>query len=96
MLGTFEYVINDLYIDVEDMDSYTKKKILKYVVPESNYVSIIICDIKGNEAITVLNDYMIRGSYTCSLDVSSLKTGVYDCTIKSGGNKYSIPLYILS
>jgi len=96
MLGIFENVINDLYLDVEDTDPYSKKKILKYVVPESNYVSIGIYDINGNEMINVLDEYMIGGSYTCTIDVSSLETGIYDCRIKSGANKYSILLYILS
>jgi type IX secretion system substrate protein len=96
MLGIFENVVSDLYVDVEDMNPYSKEKILKYVIPESDYVSINIYDINGTEAVKVLNEYMIRGSYTCTVDVSSLETGIYNCKIKSRENEYSTSIYILN
>ena len=96
MLGTFEKTVQGLYLDADDMDSNSNKKMLKYVVPESNHVSINICDKKGNEVMKVLNEYMIQGSYTCTVDVSALTTGVYDCIIKSGQNNYRTSLYIVT
>ena len=96
MLGAFERNVEELYLYVEDINPHSNRKMLKYVLPESSDVSIIICDMNGNEVMKVLNEYMIRGSYTCSIDVSSLDTGIYDCVIKSGEHKYAASLYILT
>jgi 6-phosphogluconolactonase (cycloisomerase 2 family) len=96
LLGTFEKTKQELFLDVDGLNSNSNKKMLKYVVPESNHVSINIYDIKGNEVMKVLNEYMIQGSYTCSVDVSALATGVYYCIIKSGQNRYKTSLYIVT
>ena len=49
-------------------------------------------EVKNSQPVT----YMIQGSYTCTVDVSALATGVYECIIKSGQNNYRTSLYIVT
>lgn len=94
MLGSLKETKLDLSLGVEDINS--GRKMLKYSVPESNYVSIVICDLVGNEIVKVLNDYRKRGTYRCTVDLSALETGVYSCIIKSGSRQQKAEIYALN
>ncbi len=50
---------------------------IRYQLPESGKVSLIIYDILGREVKTLVNEFKINGKYEVSFNASSLASGVY-------------------
>jgi photosystem II stability/assembly factor-like uncharacterized protein len=50
---------------------------IKYSLPKFSYVTLKIYDVLGNEIMSIVNEYKHAGSYSVSVDASSLSTGVY-------------------
>jgi hypothetical protein len=56
---------------------------IRYDLPESCRVKMIVYDLTGRRVKTVLDTYMDAGAYTCS--VSDLEAGVYVYRLEAGG-----------
>ena len=50
---------------------------IRYQLPESGRVSLIIYDILRREVKTLVNEFKINGKYEVSFNASSLASGVY-------------------
>ncbi len=57
---------------------------IRYSVPVSGMVSLKIYDVLGREVMTVVNEHQGQGSYTVSLDASTLSSGMYVYKLESG------------
>lgn len=57
---------------------------ISYQIPVSGYVTLKIFDVIGNEVATLVNEVQGAGMHTFSFDASTLTSGVYFYTIKSG------------
>jgi hypothetical protein len=57
---------------------------IKFALPKSGLVKLVIYDILGNEVKTIVNEFKNAGSYTVDFDASSLSSGVYMYKITSG------------
>lgn len=60
---------------------------IHYSVKEPGFVSLILYDLLGREAATLVSENKIEGNYTINFDASNLSSGIYVCRIKV--NKYS-------
>jgi hypothetical protein len=57
---------------------------IKYQVPRTEFISLKIYDILGNEVTTLLNEAKEPGEYEIEFDGSKLSSGVYFYTLRSG------------
>ena len=68
---------------------------IRYQLPESNHVRLDVYDILGRQVATLLNDQVEAGAHTVSFDASSLASGIYFYTLKSGGNVFTKKLTLI-
>jgi hypothetical protein len=59
--------------------------IINYELPRSGFVSLKVFDILGREVKSIVNEVQSAGTYTVQLDASSLSSGIYFYTLRSGG-----------
>lgn len=57
---------------------------IEFRIPESNFTSLKIYNLKGQEISTLVNDDMKPGSYKVRWDGRSFQGGVYYYTLKVG------------
>jgi hypothetical protein len=57
---------------------------IEYSVPNSEYVSLKVYDILGNEVATLVNEQKSAGNYEVKFNASSLTTGMYIYKIQAG------------
>ena len=57
---------------------------IKFSIPKSGLVKLVIYDILGREIATLLNEVKPAGNYLVDYDASSLSSGVYFYTLSSG------------
>ena len=58
--------------------------IISYQLPETEFVTLKIYDILGNEVVTLVNEEKPAGSYNFSFDASKLPSGVYYYKLRAG------------
>ncbi|MCY7362122.1 MAG: T9SS type A sorting domain-containing protein, partial [Ignavibacteria bacterium] len=57
---------------------------INYVLRVTNYVSILVYDVLGNEVKSLINQQQIAGNYEVEFDGSNLASGVYFYKLQSG------------
>jgi len=57
---------------------------IKYQIPNSNYVRIVLYDQLGKEAGILFNGNQQAGFYRLTVDGTNLSTGVYYCRLTAG------------
>jgi len=57
---------------------------IKFAIPTTGYVKLVIFDVLGREIASLVNDNMTAGSYTVDFDASSLSSGVYFYRLDAG------------
>ncbi len=57
---------------------------IKYSVPQSSLISIIIFDVLGKNVATILNEYKPAGSYSVEFDGNKLASGIYFYQMRAG------------
>lgn len=57
---------------------------IEYSVPNTEYVSLKVYDILGNEVATLVNEKKYAGSYKVNFDASQLSSGVYFYKLNAG------------
>jgi hypothetical protein len=68
---------------------------IRYSVPVSGMVSLKIYDVLGREVMSVVNQHQSEGSYTVSLDASTLSSGMYVYQLQSGALTVSKKMMLL-
>jgi len=58
---------------------------IKYNIPKTDYVRLVVCDMLGREIITLVNEKQASGSYKAVWDASAYPSGVYFYRIITGG-----------
>ena len=56
---------------------------IRYSLPHAGFVTLKVYDILGREVMSVVNQHQSEGSYTVSLDASTLATGMYVYKLES-------------
>ena len=75
----FEYSLSQNYPN--PFNPVTK---INYELKVTNYVSIIVYDIRGNEVATLVNEKQNSGSYSVNFNAANFPSGVYYYKITSG------------
>jgi hypothetical protein len=57
---------------------------IKFEIPQSTFVKIIVYDVLGEEVATLLNEEKIAGTYEVNFNVKNLSSGIYFYTIYAG------------
>ena len=57
---------------------------IKFQVPQSEFVRLVIYDVLGKEVATLVNEEKAAGSYEINYNASNLSSGIYFYTIKAG------------
>jgi hypothetical protein len=68
---------------------------IKYSVKEAGMVTLTVYDILGKEIRTLVNETKSPGEYTATFDASSLPSGIYIYTIRTGSFNASRKLVLL-
>ena len=63
---------------------FNPSTVIKWQMPESNFVSLKIYDVLGNEIADLVNEEKPAGSYGLEFDASGLSSGTYFYRIESG------------
>lgn len=58
---------------------------IKFDLKENNFTSLKIFDLLGREVASLINEYMVNGSYELKFDAGDLPSGIYLYNLKSGG-----------
>jgi hypothetical protein len=58
--------------------------VIKYSIPEQNFVTLKVFDTQGNEITTLVNEVKPAGSYEIKYDAANLSSGIYFYKIQSG------------
>jgi hypothetical protein len=58
---------------------------IEYQVPRKSSISLRVFDVLGREVSTLVNEVKEAGNYTAIFNASSLSSGVYYYTLRSGG-----------
>jgi hypothetical protein len=57
---------------------------IKFSIPQSEFVSLKIYDVLGNEVATLVNEQRAPGAYEVTFDAGNLASGVYVYTLTAG------------
>lgn len=55
-----------------------------FALPQSEFVTLKVYDILGNEVASVVNEYRLKGTHTVKFDASKLSSGMYFYKIQAG------------
>jgi hypothetical protein len=57
---------------------------IEFRIPQSEYVTLKIYNLLGEEVATLLSASLLSGSHSCEWDASALASGVYLCQLRAG------------
>ncbi|MCW9065835.1 MAG: T9SS type A sorting domain-containing protein, partial [Ignavibacteriaceae bacterium] len=57
---------------------------IKYSIPQSEFVSLKVFDILGNEVATLANEERTAGNYEVNLNAINLSSGIYFYKLQTG------------
>jgi hypothetical protein len=60
--------------------------VIVYQVPADGHVTLKVYDLLGREVTTLVNHFQRVGQYSVTFDASRLASGVYVCSLMSGGH----------
>ncbi|GAB4135430.1 MAG: hypothetical protein Fur0015_08260 [Ignavibacteriales bacterium] len=87
-----EKVVNEFYLNQNYPNPFNPSTIIKFGLPESQFVNISVYDVLGNKIQTLVNENLSAGTYSYNFDASSvsrrISSGIYFYTMTTG--KYSI------
>jgi len=76
-----EYKLNQNY-----PNPFNPKTIINYELGITNYVSLKVYDVRGNEIATLVNEKRSAGSYSAQFDGSNIPSGIYFYRLEVDGN----------
>ncbi|NWF51281.1 MAG: T9SS type A sorting domain-containing protein [Ignavibacteriaceae bacterium] len=63
---------------------FNPRTTIKYFIPTSEFVTLKVYDVLGNEVATLVDEYKTAGSYEVDFDAAGLSSGVYFYKLQSG------------
>ncbi|MCX6157542.1 MAG: T9SS type A sorting domain-containing protein [Ignavibacteriae bacterium] len=82
ILATFVAInANAQLVQVDTMKCDTNRigpiSAIRFHTSDYGNVSLIVYDIQGNEVLTLVNEYLMPGTYEAKLEATALPSGVY-------------------
>ena len=91
--------INDFKLYQNYPNPFNPSTVIKYSIPQSSNVSLVIYDLLGNEVTTLINKEQNAGNYEINFNPSvvngGLSSGVYFYTLKAGTSSITKKLIYL-
>jgi hypothetical protein len=78
------YVIERFELQQNYPNPFNPITTIQFQIPNSEFVTLKICNILGEEVATLLNDKLKAGNYTYQFDGSQLASGIYLYWIEAG------------
>jgi len=66
---------------------FNPSTVIKYTLPKSEFVTLIVYDILGNEIARLVNGNQNSGAHTVNFNSSDLTSGIYFYQLKAGENR---------
>jgi hypothetical protein len=85
-----EFVLNQNY-----PNPFNPTTNIEFAVPKSDYVTLKVFNILGQEVATLINRQMSAGSYKIDFDASELSSGIYIYRLKAGSLTSSKKMILL-
>jgi hypothetical protein len=98
--GVWRRPLSELITDVENQSDYNPSTFtleqnypnpfnptttIKYSIPFSEFVTLKVYDVLGNEVATLVDEQKLAGSYEIVFNATNLSSGMYLYTLKAGG-----------
>ena len=77
-------IVNDYRLEQNYPNPFNPTTKIEFNIPESEFVSLKIYNILGNEIAKLINEEKPAGGYRVDFDASKLPSGVYFYTLKAG------------
>jgi hypothetical protein len=77
-------VVSDFNLEQNYPNPFNPSTSIKFSVPTSEFVTLKVYDILGNEVATLVNEQKAVGSYEVRFDAGNLASGMYIYTLKAG------------
>lgn len=75
--GSKADIINDFKIEQNYPNPFNSSTTIKYTIPSSDYITLKIYDINGEEIQSLVDKYQEPGAYTVKFNPENLSSGVY-------------------
>ncbi len=79
-----EQIATDFYLYDNYPNPFNPSTTIKYLIPETSFVTLKIFDVLGNEVETLVNEIKSQGTYQTTFDASQLSSGLYTYVLSSG------------
>ncbi len=76
----------DFSMNNNDLMLFNESTSIRFFVPFTEFVSLKIYNLSGQEVETLVEEVLSRGTYNIGWDTENLADGVYFCRLKAGGN----------
>ena len=77
-------VVSDFSLEQNYPNPFNPSTSIKFSVPSSEFVSLKVYDVLGNEVSTLVNEQKAPGNYEVRFEAGNLASGVYIYTLKAG------------
>ncbi|MGV8019166.1 MAG: T9SS type A sorting domain-containing protein [Ignavibacteria bacterium] len=68
---------------------------ISFAIPKEGYTTLRVFDVNGKEVKTLVNENKRAGNYSVDFNAGSLSSGIYFCSLKSGGVTITRKLILL-
>jgi uncharacterized delta-60 repeat protein len=77
-------LVNDFKLEQNYPNPFNPSTKIKYSIPQSEFVSLKVFDILGNEVATLANEERTAGNYEVNLNAINLSSGIYFYKLQTG------------
>lgn len=88
-------LVNDFAVFQNYPNPFNPSTSISYVIPVSGRVVVSVYDVMGKEVSALVNEYQAAGLHSVNFDASSLSSGVYYYSVKSGSYSGTKKLLLL-
>jgi hypothetical protein len=65
---------------------FNPSTIISYSIPQSDFVTLKVYDVLGNEIRTIINEYQQAGEYKINFNAGKIASGIYIYCLKASNN----------
>ena len=77
-------IVSDFNLEQNYPNPFNPSTTIKFSVPTSEFVTLKVYDVIGNEITTLVNEQRAPGTYEVRFDAGSLASGVYVYKLQAG------------
>jgi hypothetical protein len=81
--GNDNNTVNNFVLKQNYPNPFNPSTTIKYSITSSDFVTLKVYDVLGNEVATLINEEKPAGSYEVNFDATQLSSGIYFYTINA-------------